>query len=230
MRKIRHRLTGIATLIICLSVVGCGHGGAISDRGNGNQTATADGTSGTDGGGPPGAPGPDGSADAKGAPVGNGSNGGHGGNDGSKARGAPIKIPAIVFTQGAPIDAATNLMIIGEPDNDPKVIGLAEECGGQLCVTLRNKPGTGELADNYTACDFLGETDPPMDSVVHAGDTIWLLTGTKPCSSPSDGDGSSGDSEATDSGSPSADTGSPPADAGSPAADAGPSPADSTSP
>jgi hypothetical protein len=219
MRKLGHWLLGIAALVICLAVTGCGRGGT------GGATApsgTADGTSATGGGGAPGAPGPNGSANAKGAPAGNEPNGGNGSNDGPAARGAPIKIPAIVQTQGFLLPEATDLMVNGEPSAG--VEGLAAECGGHLCVTLKYRQGsTAGGADSFSECQFLGETDPPMGSTVHPGDTIWMLTGSGPCTSPPADGGSPGDGQ-----SPSGDGQAP--DAGSPPADSGPSPADTTSP
>jgi hypothetical protein len=221
MRKLRHWQPGIAALIACLAVVGCGHGGAALAGGNGNQSTAAGGTSGADGPGAPGAPGQNEPNGAKGAPGGNGSNGGNGGKGG--ARGAPIKIPDIVQTYGLSISVVMNLLINGEPDKGVK--GLAAECGGQLCVTLKTRPGgTADDDDNrITQCQFVGRTDPKIGDVVYSRDTIWVLTGNLPCAPPSADGGSPGGDQAPDGG-------SPPADAGSPQADAGPSPADSTSP
>jgi hypothetical protein len=113
-------------------------------------------------------------------------------------------------------------MINGEPSAG--VTGLAAECGGHLCVTLKTRPGSAaDGADSFTECRFLGATDPPMGSVIHAGDTIWMLTGNQPCTSPPGDGGSAGGDQ-----SPSGDNQAP--DGGSPSADAGPSPVDTASP
>jgi len=181
----------MAAVLICLAVIGCGGGGnnaaggSGSSPGNGNQSAaTADGA--------PGAPGPPGSGGAKGAPVDNAPNGG---GDGAAAPGAPIKIPAIVQSQGVSIDEVMNSLTTGKPlpGETNAYDGIVAQCGGQLCVTLKARPAAGVPgADDFTECQFLGDTDPPAGSVVHAGDTIWLLTGTKPCTAPPGSDESPG--------------------------------------
>jgi hypothetical protein len=224
MRKLRFWPPGIAALIICLAVIGCGRGPAAPageatvPPGNGNQPAVAGGA------GAPGAPGPNGSAAAKGAPAGNQPDGGNGSNNGPAARGAPIMIPAIVHTAGFSISLATKLMIEGEP-GPPRVAGLAEECGGHLCVTIAYQHGgtSDDDAIGRTECQFLGRTTPEMGTNVHSGDTIVMLTGNLPCTSPPGDDGSSGTDQ-----SPPSDGQAP--DTGSPQAGVSPSPADSTSP
>lgn len=216
MRKLRYCLPAITTLLICLAVAGCGHGG-------GGVPGTSDSQPASAGGGAQGAPEQGGAGGAKGAPAGNGHDGGNGDGDGSQARGAPIKIPPIVHTQGFLVPDARQLLIDGEPSEGTE--GLAAECGGQLCVTLESRPGTAaDGADGFTQCQFLGATYPAMGTVVYAGDTIWMLTGDQPCTSASGDDGSPSDGQSPN------ENGSPPDEAGSPAADTGPSPADSTSP
>lgn len=223
MRKLRRWLPGIAVLLAGLAATGCGHGGVAGTGGNGNPPAAADGTSGSDGPGAPGAPGPNAPGGAKGAPAGNGNNGDSGNGDGPGARGAPLKIPDIVQTYGLAISIAMNEMINGEPSAG--VTGLAAECGGQLCVTLQTRPGgtADDDGNGITRCQYVGRTDPDHTHVLYPGDTLVLLTGNLPCTSPPADGGSPGSDQAPDAG-------SPPADAGSPPADAGPSPADGASP
>jgi len=214
MPRWRHWPPLMAAIVICLAVIGCGGG---NNAGPGAAPGPA-------ASGAQGAPAPNGSAGAKGAPVDNAPNGGGGGTAaGGGARGAPIKIPAIVQSQGAPIDDVMDSLVSGKPlpgETNP-YDGIVAQCGGQLCVRLKARPATGVPgADNLTQCQFLGDTDPPAGSVVHPGDTIWLLTGTKPCTAPPDGDQSPG-------------TGSSPPGDQSPGTDgsagAGQSPADNSS-
>jgi len=215
MLRLRHGPPLMAAAVICLAVIGCGGG-------NNGGAGAAPGPAAS---GAQGAPAPNGSAGAKGAPVDNGPNGGGGGGTaaGGGARGAPIKIPAIVQSQGVSIDDVMDSLVSGKPlpgESNP-YDGIVAQCGGQLCVRLKARPATGVPgADNLTQCQFLGDTDPPAGSVVHPGDTIWLLTGTKPCTAPPDGDQSPG-------------TGSSPPGDQSPGTDgsagAGQSPADNSS-
>jgi len=212
----RHWPPLMAAIVICLAVIGCGGSGGNAAGGSRSSPAPA--------GGAAGAPGPDGSAGAKGAPVDNAPNGG-GGAGAPGALGAPIKIPAIVESQGAPIDDVMNSLTSGEPlpTETNSYNGIVAQCGGQLCVTLKARPGrAADGADGFTECQALGHTDPPAGSVVHAGDTIWVLTGSQPCTAPPGSDQSPGTGA------------SPPGGDQSPGTDGSPgtgqSPADNSSP
>ena len=148
----------------------------------------------TGGGNVPGGPQPHGSAEAKGAPQGNAPNSG-GGGGGPTAPGAPITIPDVIVGQGVSIDDVRNSFVTGDPlPGEPNSYnGIIAQCGGgKLCVTIAVKPGsTADGADGFTECQYFGKTDPPAGSVVHPGDTIWLLTGTQPCTSSPGSDQSS---------------------------------------
>lgn len=236
MRKL-HWPSGIAALAICLVIAGCGHGGAALAGGSGNQSTAA-------GEGAHGAPGQNGSAGAKGIPA-----GGNGDTGGPKAPESPLTIPDIQNASTYSLSTARRLLIYGEDPKDNPVIdsripGFIEECGGYLCVTIDTKPGPAEFdADSHQVCEFLGHTEPDLGGTILPHRTVYLLTGTQPCTSPPDGGDSSadgsppGDGQVTDTGSPPDGTGPTPADTGpSPAvtspsaADGGPSPDVSTSP
>jgi hypothetical protein len=121
--------------------------------------------------------------------------------------------------------------------------GVIAQCGGQLCLTIGVRPATSDHdGDSFTQCQFV-TTDPAPSSQVPRGGTIWLLTGTQPCSSsPDPGSDQSSPDPGSEQSSPdpgsdqsSPDPGSdqssadpagatPPADSGP-----GPSPGDSSS-
>jgi hypothetical protein len=161
MLRLRHWPSLMVALLVCLAVLGCGSSG--------------------------GTPGSNGSAQANGAPGGapNGGGGG-GGGGGAGAPGAPIKIPDIVQSQGADVSDVINSLENGTPlpTETNGYNGIIAQCGGQLCVTIKAKPGSGDYANSHNQCIAIGETDPPARSVVHPGDTIWVLTGTQPPAQP----------------------------------------------
>jgi hypothetical protein len=94
-----------------------------------------------------------------------------GDGDGDEAPRSPLDIPEITESQGLPIDQVRPRL---EAD-------LAEQCGGELCVEIREEPGDN---DNYTRCEF-DTTDPPPGGQVERGGTVIIVTGPLPCDSPS---------------------------------------------
>ena len=196
MQRLRYWRPLAAALFVCLAVPGCGGsghaaaGGSRSAPATGNQSPTAAGgvSAATGGGNVPGGPQANGAAEAKGAPVGNAGNGGGGGGSGPTAPGAPITIPDVIVGQGASVDDVRNSLVTGAPlPGEPNSYkGIIAQCGGKLCVTIAVKAGSSaDDADSFTKCQYLGRTDPPAGSVVHPGDTIWILTGTQSCTSSS---------------------------------------------
>jgi hypothetical protein len=231
MQRLRYWRPLAAALFVCLAVPGCGGsgpavaGGSRSAPVTGNQSPTAAGgaSAATGGGNVPGGPQAHGAAEAKGAPLGNAGNGG-GGGGGPTAPGAPITIPDVIVGQGASIDDVRNSLVTGAPlPGEPNSYkGIIAQCGGKLCVTIAVKPGSSaDDAGSFTECQYLGRTDPPAGSVVHPGDTIWILTGTQSCTSSSGSDQSS---------SPASGQSSAPATDQSSAPAADQSPADTSSP
>jgi hypothetical protein len=202
MQRLRYWRPLAAALLVCLAIPGCGGsghavaGGSRSAPVTGNQspTATDSAPAATGGGNVPGGPQAHGSAGAKGAPLGNAPNGG-GGGGGPTAPGAPITIPDVIVGQGASIDDVRNSLVTGAalPGESNSYKGIIAQCGGgKLCVTINVKPGSSaDNADSFTKCQYLGKTDPLAGSVVHPGDTIWILTGTLSCTSSSGSDQSS---------------------------------------
>jgi hypothetical protein len=198
-----------AALFVCLAVPGCGGsrhavaGGSRSAPVTGNQSPTATGgaSAATGGGNVPGGPQAHGAAEAKGAPLGNAGNGGGGG---PTAPGAPITIPDVIVGQGASVDDVRNSLVTGAPlPGEPNSYkGINAQCGGKLCVTIAVKPGSSaDDAGSFTECQYLGKTDLPAGSVVHPGDTIWILTGAQSCTS-SSGSGQSSSQASDQSSSP----------------------------
>jgi hypothetical protein len=165
-------------LLVCLVTLGCGSSvHTATGSAAGRESAAAGGRS------APGAPEANGSAGAEGAPVANGQNGGGGG---PAAPGAPIKIPDVIQSQGASIDDVMNSLENGVPlpTESNAYNGIIAQCGGQLCVTVKVKPGpAGQGPPGLTQCESTGHTEPPAGSVVYPGSTIWILTGTQPCTS-----------------------------------------------
>jgi hypothetical protein len=104
-------------------------------------------------------------------------------NDGAgpAAPGAPIKIPDIVLLEGQPIESVMNSLIYGValPEEGNTYTGFLAQCGGKLCVKLATRvdPPRAYLS----SCVASGVTDPPLDSLVPRGSTIWILTGGQPC-------------------------------------------------
>jgi hypothetical protein len=152
-------------LIVSLLAPGCGHGPpAIPGQSGSNGTNVASDT--------PGA------AEAHGMPGNNG-----------RAHGAPITIPNIIQSQGEPVDAVRESLLNGFPipGETNGYDGIIAQCGGHLCVTIDVKVGSTNhnLINYYNQCTSIGETDPPGNSVVYPGDTIWILTGAQPCPPPS---------------------------------------------
>jgi hypothetical protein len=220
MQRLRYWRPLAAALFVCLAVPGCGGsghavaGGSRSAPVTGNQSPTAAGgaSAATGGGNVPGGPQAHGAAEAKGAPLVNAGNGG-GGGGGPAAPGAPITIPDVIVGQGASIDDVRNSLVTGAPlPGEPNSYkGIIAQCGGKLCVTIAVKPGSSaDDADSFTKCQYLGRTDPPAGSVVHPGDTIWILTGTQSCTS-SSGSGQSSSPASGQSSAPATDQSSAPA-------------------
>src|SRR5215470_6826874 len=207
MQRLRYWRPLVAALFVCLAVAGCGGsghavaGGSRSAPVTGNQSPTVTGgaSAATGGGNVPGGPQAHGAAEAKGAPLGNAGNGGggagNGGEGGPAAPGAPITIPDVIVGQGASVADVRNSLVTGAPlPGEPNSYkGINAQCGGKLCVTIAVKPGSSaDDAGSFTECQYLRKTDPPAGSVVHPGDTIWILTGTQSCtSSPGSGQSSS---------------------------------------
>lgn len=86
---------------------------------------------------------------------------------GSHAPAAPIKIPAKTLDQGRPLS-----------DLQAKIeAGIRDQCGGDLCVTLRV-----EYRDpDFTRCAFV-KTVPGQGSRVERGSIVVIVAGTNPCS------------------------------------------------
>ena len=232
MQRLRYWRPLAAALFVCLAVAGCGGsghavaGGSRSAPVTGNQSPAATGgaSAATGGGNVPGGPQAHGAAEAKGAPLGNAGNGGggagnggegagNGGEGGPAAPGAPITIPDVIVGQGASVADVRNSLVTGAPlPGEPNSYkGINAQCGGKLCVTIAVKPGSSaDDAGSFTNCQYLGKTDPPAGSVVHPGDTIWILTGTQSCTS-SSGSGQSSSPASGQSSAPGTDQSPAPA-------------------
>jgi hypothetical protein len=93
--------------------------------------------------------------------------------DGAEAVGAPIKIPSFLDDEGRPL-------------NEVKAeleAALKDECGGELCVTLRV-----EFSDaNHTRCEF-ARTEPAQDTEVPRKSTVVIVAGSQLCTPPSSDD------------------------------------------
>ncbi|MGE5291381.1 MAG: hypothetical protein ACM3ML_30110, partial [Micromonosporaceae bacterium] len=130
---------------------------------------------------------------ANGAPVANGDSGGAA----AAAPGAPIKIPDVEKSQGVSVEDVLNSMENGTalPGESNAYKGIIAQCGGRLCVNVAVKEGSpGSGADGFTRCQFYA-TDPGPGALVPRGATIWVLTGTQPCTSPPESQPSSPGSE-----------------------------------
>ena len=186
MLRLRHWPLLSGSLLICLATLSCSSSEHTVGRpADGSEPAAASG------GSAPGAPGTNGSREANGAPVANGQNGTGGG---AEAPGAPIKIPDVIQSQGASISDVMGSLQNGVPlpGESNAYNGIIAQCGGHLCVTIKTRPGTAaQNASGLTQCESTGYTDPAAGSVVYPGSTIWILTGTLPCTSSSGGDQSS---------------------------------------
>lgn len=112
-------------------------------------------------------------------PEGGGSNPGtapgapmDGGGD-NEAAGSPGRVPKI----------GKEGFLLGEPHNVRAEIEEAfrQECGGELCVDLVERPSTDPSKADSTVCEYLG-LDPEGGSQFEPGDTIVILTGPRePC-------------------------------------------------
>jgi hypothetical protein len=161
-------------LLVCLVNLGCG-----SSSGHPAAGSAADGGSAAAGSGSaPGAPGSNGSDGAPGAPGTNGQNNGGGG---PTAPGSPITIPNIVKLYGQLVENAMNSLKYGVPlpGEGNAYEGIIAQCGGTLCVNLKTKVDLNKQW--LSRCLASGDTEPPRDSVVPRGSTIWVLTGGQPC-------------------------------------------------
>ena len=94
---------------------------------------------------------------------------------------------------GAPVNEQSEGGAIGSPINMPSVTRRGDDvaavkpdveqeirdlCGGNdLCVRVEVKPGTD---GGLTRCQF-DKTEPPKDTEVPRGSTVYLVTGTRPC-------------------------------------------------
>jgi hypothetical protein len=232
-------------LLVCLVNLGCGSGGhpaagSAADGGSATGSGSAPGGSGAAGGGnAPGTPGSNGSDGAPGAPGTNGQNNGGGG---PTAPGSPITIPNIVKLYGQLVENAMNSLKYGIPlpGEGNAYEGIIAQCGGTLCVKLKTKVDLNKQW--LSRCLASGDTEPPRDSVVPRGSTIWVLTGGQPCapwetshpSSPSPGGGQSStspsDSQSSTSPSDSQSSTSPSDSQSSTSPSDGQSPVDTSSP
>ncbi|WP_249998351.1 hypothetical protein [Actinoplanes sp. M2I2] len=88
---------------------------------------------------------------------------------GKHAPGAPIRIPAKVTDQGAPLDGILGVIRAG----------IREQCGGKLCLTVKVR----YTQDGLARCDFW-ETIPPQRSTVPRGSTVIVVAGRDPCGTP----------------------------------------------
>jgi hypothetical protein len=175
-------------LLVCLVNLGCGSGGhpaagSAADGGSATGSGSAPGGSVAAGGGnAPGAPGSNGSDGAPGAP---GTNGQDNGGGGPTAPASPITIPDVIHLWGHSVAEAMNALVNGVPLNGENnaYIGLLAQCPDRhtLCVNLKTKVDTTH--SGLTLCQASGVTDPPLNSVVYPGDTIWVGTGDRPCAS-----------------------------------------------
>ena len=102
----------------------------------------------------------DGTGDAESDQNGNGDHGGH-------ARGAPIQVPTRVDEQGFPL---------GEVLDRLKRV-IREECGGDLCVTIRVE---ARNVEGFTTCTFV-RTEPSQGEFVPRRSTIVVVSGAEPC-------------------------------------------------
>jgi hypothetical protein len=165
-------------LLVAITLVGCGGTSRHTAAPSAKPATDAGSTASGGGDGAPGAPGSNGSGGAPGAPGGSGQNGA--GNS-PTAPGAPIMIPDIVLLYGQPINAAINSLEYGSPlpGETNGYNGVVAQCGGTLCVTIETKVDAAFA--NLSHCVASGVTDPPYNSVVARGSTIWVLTGGAPC-------------------------------------------------
>jgi hypothetical protein len=203
MLRLRHWPLLSGSLLVCLATLSCSSSEHTVGRpAGGSEPAAASGES------APGAPGTNGSREANGAPVANGQNGNGGG---AEAPGAPIKIPDVIQSQGLPVsDVMASLQNgVPLPGESNAYDGIIAQCGGHLCVTIKTRPGTAaQGAGGVTQCESTGHTDPAAGSVVYPGSTIWILTGTLPCtSSPTPGGDQSSPTPDSGQSSPTPDSG-----------------------
>lgn len=178
--KIRWLLLALALLMPLPAVAACHSGSDAATSAPGAPAANGEngGGSATGAGGAGGAPG------ANGAPVANGRGGGAAAG-GPGAPGAPIKIPDVEQSQGVAVEDVLNSIENGTalPGESNTYKGIIAQCGGRLCVNVTVKQGSpGSGADGFTRCQFYA-TDPGPGALVTSGDTIWVLTGTQPCTS-----------------------------------------------
>lgn len=149
-----HRLA--FTFLLCLSVLGCG--GTEDQVGSETRAQRSDGGASAPGENPQ-------AGGVPGAPINRGGGGG--------AIGAPIKIPAAAQDQGRPLEEMRKII----------ESGIREQCGGELCVTLRVEPRN----DSFNSCQFVG-TDPPQGTEVARDSTVVIVVGTQPCVDPPGGE------------------------------------------
>jgi hypothetical protein len=175
------RGSGLAfVILVCLAALGCGKSADAGSAPNSQRVSSAaptagsghqpEGTSGQNAGrGSSGASAPDPGRQGPGAPGAPVAPGGR--SKPGQAIGAPIKIPSIITDQGRPLAEVRS-----EIES-----GIREQCGGELCVTLRDEARDGSA---YTSCQFW-ETDPPQGTSVDRGTTVVVVSGTEPCTTES---------------------------------------------
>jgi hypothetical protein len=106
-----------------------------------------------------------GAPEASGAPGAAGAPGDRSGN--AQAVGAPIRIPSFLHDQGRPLAEVRSEI----------VSGIERQCGGVVCLKLRDEAREGS---GYDSCTFW-KTEPPQESTVRRGTTVVVVSGTGPC-------------------------------------------------
>jgi hypothetical protein len=85
----------------------------------------------------------------------------------AQAKGAPIRIPTFLHDQGRPLAEVRSEL----------VSGITRQCGGVLCLKLRDEAREGS---GYDSCTFW-KTEPDQESTVRRGTTVVIVSGTGPC-------------------------------------------------
>lgn len=203
--RITPHLTGsILMLFACVLSAGCGstHHGNHSPPADQNQPAASLPAT-QQNNNPPGAPGAPGAA-------------GGSGNGNGRAPAAPIKVPAIIQIQGAPMygpGGAFELFMYGGPDPGAAgspVEGIVQQCGGTKCVTVVVKANPSDT--DRTLCQFSEVSPNGGTSVPRSMDTVIVLyTGSSPCTQSPDSGGNGGQSATPGDNSGQSPDASPPA-------------------
>jgi len=179
-------------VLLCLVAVGCGRasapgsGDASKQQATGVEAAKVRGDQGDSGQGstePDASDSSQASGGASAAPGSPGAVGAPGERSGSaQAKGAPIRIPTFLHDQGRPLaDVRSEL-----------VSGITRQCGGVLCLKLRDEAREGS---SYDSCTFW-KTEPDQESTVRRGTPVVIVSGTGPCATePTVGSPSTTDTE-----------------------------------